>query len=46
MQFCLHHSYNLTVSFTDSKCFQFIKWNFKFSEGDYSETKKMKWKSL
>lgn len=42
MQFSLYHSYNLTVGFTDSKCFQSHKMGLQVSEGDYNETRKIK----
>lgn len=42
MQFSLYHSYNLTVGFTDSKCFQTHKMRLHVLKGDYNETRKIK----
>lgn len=44
MQFSFYHSYNMTVGFTDSKCFQIHKMGLQFSEGDCNETRKIRQK--
>lgn len=44
MQFSLYHSYNLTVGFTDNKCFQIHKMGLQVLEGDYNGTRKIRQK--